>query len=406
MKNRILIIDGNFFAHRCIGILNQGQNINHLSSKEENELFKTGLKIQLYHLWKTFEKYCDNFILVADSLSWRKNIKPFEPYYSLPGEVLGYKEQREEVKKESAINYENFYYNYGEFVKELISYDLSLSVNGLEGDDLIRLIRDKLVNHDKIIFANDGDLEQLIFKNTIMYRNVRSKSSPDGEILISKSYFDLYLSEEDYRTKLLQNPEKIEKRNLIYINLFDNKPVQRKLGYGLKISQPFKTILTKTICGDKSDNILPIIKWKAKTGTRLFSVKDTHIEETLTNQFKKFDEDTSFQILKMSGNEELRNDLLEFIKDLLVVCNQPCRDDFARRVMNHYLHNLKLVFINPEFFPKESMTEFNGLCPKILDLLQTKELSSKELVKILGFESEDKVQYEDKISTLFKSSIQ
>jgi hypothetical protein len=405
MKDRILIIDGNFLAHRCIGILNQGENVNHLKTHEERLAFKTALRMQLYYLWKSFSKYCDNFVIVSDSNSWRKDIQPFEPYYALPGAVLGYKAQRAETHDKSEIDYDTFYYLWKEFVEEMESFYFVISVERLEGDDLIKLISDKLPNKDKVIFANDGDLEQLISKNVVMYRNVRSKICPDGEIIVSNIFYKQYLSAEDNRTKLLQNSGNQDRKNLMYVNLFDDKPIPRQLHSGIKISQPFITILTKSICGDQSDNILPIIKWKAKTGTRMFSVKDKHIEETLQNQFKKLTEQSAFELLKLSGNEETHLELLEFIKDLLVVCKQPFKDDFAKKVMNHYLHNLRLVFINPDFFPKDSLEQFDMRYHERSSVIENEIMNLEKLAKTLGFESEDNIQFEDKVSTLFKKSI-
>lgn len=106
------------------------------------------------------------FVICADSFSWRKKIFPF------------YKGRRAKIKEESKIDYVQFMEKYNEFLEEIDKYFpyKVLKVNGAEADDLIAIISETFkTDFDRVIIAsNDKDFRQLIRDNIHLW-NLRDE---------------------------------------------------------------------------------------------------------------------------------------------------------------------------------------------------------------------------------------
>ena len=405
---RFLIIDGNYFANRCLGILNQKPNSNHLIHENEKRIFSEALKVQLIKLWEVFQPYFDNFIFVSDGNSWRKQLQ-FKPYYISTeaierGEtIITYKGQRQKYKDDSEIDYDVFYELYHNFIETMSGQCNNVfNIKSLEGDDLIALIVEKFKKQPEqlCIFATDKDLIQLISDNTFIFRNIKSKEHPDGSfVLHALLYLQEFKNNENPLTMLLPSYRNNFK-DLMNVNIMDAySSVYRQLNKGIELGNKFQLILTKIVCGDKSDNIFPLLRWKSKTGNINYSCTEKHLNEAIQMccGVKTVDESAYLSILRSeTDNPELFN---KFLHRLFEVTKQSVNLD---DIIEHYKHNKRIVLLRSDYFPQEYVEEFNNLFENKKSVFNT-TMNTNDLKSILGFN--ETVQINDKIFEMFKNSI-
>lgn len=360
-QKRILIIDGNYFCQRVLGQVNMGDSVNNLETAEEQKNFKIALNNSLVNLWMTFnnERYqlIDNIIFVTDFGSWRKDVEPFRPYY-IPEDSnipIGYKEQRKTKKEESPINYDNFYTLITEFVESIKDLVIVFKINKLEGDDNIMLLANKFANDPSIfaiIFGNDGDLNQVIKDNVIIFRNIKSKNAPNGEFAINlKTY------ERLFENSLLSNNLETEYyRTLFSIQIGctnGTSVIKRDLHNGIILATPFRTALVKSISGDKKDNIFSLISWNSTTGTRRYSITENHISKALKKHGYSLTEDTCQRILLS------KNNLINLLLSLKEVTKQP--NVSSDSIIAHLFHNLRINMLSVNNVPEVYRKEFDKI---------------------------------------------
>lgn len=380
---KILIIDGNYFSHRVLGQLNSGDNKNNLETEQEIRQFVDSLHLSLYNIYRMFNNeshtLIDQIIFVSDSGSWRKDIEPYKPYYleNDTETVIGYKEQRVAKKDESPINYDNFYQLYSDFVDEIDKTRAIcvIKINKLEGDDLIALISNKFDNLGKdafgIIFANDGDLDQVVRKNVCIFRNIRSKVAPNGEIVMSLDlYKEIY---EKSTVDVLLNSNTLNNsffKTLTQLTINPDFKVDRKIGAGISISTPFRTVLVKSLAGDKKDNIFSTISWLSKTGTRRYSVTEKIIEKALAKHNYHLIEEVCKKILTNQEN------LHQLILSVIETTNQDVSPEI---VAEHFKHNLKLNLLSRKVIPENLVAEFDKKWEESTNLIFQTEIDVEKL---------------------------
>ena len=405
---KILIIDGNYFANRCLGILNQGSLQNHLVHENERRIFSEALKVQLIKLWEAFEPYFDNFVFVSDGRSWRKKLT-YKPYYISQTDVdsgetiITYKGQRQKHKESSDIDYEAFYDLYGKFITDLSEKsDNVFNTEFLEGDDIIALLTEKFKNQNNIqlcIFATDKDLYQLVSDNVFIFRCIRSKEHPDGSFVFHPAlYLQEFRDDENPMTMLLPN-HRSNVKSLMNINIFDQgNPSYRVLNKGIELAGKLQIILTKIVCGDKSDNILPLLRWKSKTGNINYSCTEKHLKEAIIKcGISNVDEAAYLKILKSETEDGMF--FMQFLSKLLIVTKQDVNP--VNDLINHYKHNKRLVLLRSDYLPQEEVEVFNDIFDN-QKLIFEHKTSISELKNILGL---DNVQMNDAVSEMFKKSL-
>jgi len=357
MKKRILTIDGNYFAMRALGTLNIGDKTNYLESKMEKESFNAMLNSALISLYQAFEPFVDNIVFCTDNYSWRKDIEPHKPYWVTDDRPIKYKENRKDKKESSPINYDNFYDLYREFIATIKTKMIVFDVKGLEGDDLLMLIANKLTDNtdiEIITFCTDGDLMQIVKNNSLLMRNIRSIDAPFGEFVINhKKYCDIF--EQDAKSQLLGNGlssmDASFYRSLFSMSLFGNSKVERTLHKGINIATPFKVALLKSIFGDKKDNLFSILGWKSQTGNLEYKITEKHIIKALDRHRYKLTEQVCQQILV---DKELLTNLIITLKD---ICKQP--DVPLKQIGIHLKHNLLMNVLNRNNIPVKYVEEFD-----------------------------------------------
>jgi hypothetical protein len=394
IKQRILQVDGNYFAMRMLGGLNMGDRINNLETNEEKKSFTASLNSSLILLWDTFSPFVDNIVFTTDNHSWRKDITPHKPYYIEEGTLIGYKEQRKAKKEESSINYNNFYSLYRDFIESLKTKMIVFDIYGLEGDDILMLISNKLKDNreiELITFCTDGDLMQIVKHNSMLFRNIKSKDSPFGEFVLSYvKYCELY--EQDAKTQLLggNGIDASFYRRMFKLSVNGNSSIDRTLHRGINIATPFKVALVKSICGDKKDNLFSILGWKSSTGNLNYKITDKHIEKALEKHKYKLSENVCQQILL---DKNLLVNLMISLKD---VCKQPDAD--LKDMGAHLKHNLRMNILAVSNIPEKYLIEFNDVWNALGAELTTGKFDSKLLKSSV-------VTQKDSTSSLLENSI-
>lgn len=395
MKRKLLIIDGNYFSMRVLGQVNMGDSINNLETEAEKRNFKAALNNSLVNLYSTFNNgqtnLIDNIIFVTDCGSWRKDIEPFRPYYveEDSSTLIGYKAQRKAKKDESPINYDNFYALYSEFIESIKEQVIVFNINKLEGDDNIMLISDKLKNMSDtlgIVFATDGDLDQVVRDNCIIMRNIRSKDAPNGEFVITlKMFGDLF--EQTLEQKMLGssfNNKYFQDLFGIQIGCIDgNNKVKRELNRGISLSTPFRTALVKSVAGDKKDNIFSLISWEASTGTRSYSITEKYIEKALSAHGYALTESNCQKVL--TSKENLTNLLLSLREVTKQKTNAPLEGLIA-----HLKHNLKVNMLTRNNVPEQYVAEFDTCWNANLERITSETLDFKNLAKLASLNTSNK----------------
>jgi hypothetical protein len=256
-------------------------------------------------------------------------------------------------------------------------------VKGLEGDDILMLISNKLTDNQNIeiiTFCTDSDLMQIVKNNSLLMRNIRSKEAPFGEFVITyNKYCEIF--EQDAKAQLLGNSlDSSFYRNLFGMTLYGNSKVDRSLNKGISIATPFKVALLKSICGDKKDNLFSVLGWKSTTGNTDYKITEKHIIKALDRHRYLLTEQICQQILV---DKELLTNLIITLKD---ICNQP--NVPLKEIGKHLFHNLKMNVLNRGNIPEKYVIEFDAMWNSFeKEILETKFNSA--LLKTLDVNIKD-----------------
>lgn len=387
-----LVIDCAYFSNRT---LHGERNTNPELTMKTNYHYMQFEYLMIRNLLSTFRSFkhdknmvIDNVILTFDSKSWRNNITPFKPYYVEENEVLGYKENRVELKAKSDVDYFGFKTAQNDFARMIKGFIPTLQVDGLEADDLIFLVTEELKKDPKneiIILATDGDMEQLVDDNVHFFKDVRSKTAKNGELYLTEKNFNILFGNTFHATKTtasqffenLKNDfdiaEQESKRNLLrQINSVQTtgeyyRLISRQPSVETKIETKHKTMFLKNVAGDKKDNIFGLLRWKATTGTRNYSVTEKHILKTLDMCLFTDKPDTFYkELLNLNSPDDVKSnkELAQFLNALVLNTKQ---NGLAKNLATHLMHNIKLNMLDKRFIPQINQEWFKDEFNEILD---------------------------------------
>lgn len=402
MEKRILLIDGNYFAHRAIHGLRISQPDFNLTTIQQMNNFESLLNDSFINLFKSFNngyhELLENIIFVFDNKSWRKSIEPIKPYYISDDTKLGYKDNRKEQKEESEIDYDNFNLTIENFRNKIKSQVPVIHFDGGEGDDALLLLTNKFSeqNIETIIFATDGDLKFLVNKNTILLRNSKSKELPDGEFIISTYLHSKLFAEKSILEKFTQTNLDTQFYDLLFsIDVTNGGVVKsnkiRKIGNGISLTDKYKNLLVKVICGDAKDNIFPLYRWRNPKDTMNMKVTETMLKKAFEMSLYDFDEKT---VKEAFSDGKL---MAQILINLKTVTKQTNVD--LKSIVSHYQHNLRMNKLHIECLPEYVIENFNTCYNDVLPLINNK-LELETLLKM-----NLKVHQNDNAKELIISSI-
>lgn len=386
-NNRILLIDGDWFANRTIfGLQIKQPNFNLDTGREQDE-FLAALRNGLLGVYRTFnnENYSvvDNLVFVADKHSWRKDVEPYRPYYLIGDEdtPIGYKANREALREKSNINWENYRLVYDDFVSEISEFINVVKVRGYEGDDSLLMTTKKLREEglESLILCTDGDITQLVNDKTFVFRNIRSKECPNGEFAISPNLFKKVFGIDEISTLMGVSTDIPEYLKIFSLILSSEEKCVRAYGSGIEFAAPSKIALVKSITGDKKDNIFPILRWKSKTGDKNMKVTENHLEKALNDIGLKLVNTDCHVVL---ADKDLQMKLINRL--LIVTKHAPIGESTLKSIYNHLQHNFRMIILSPKLLPEDSTKEFEVCFQAISEDLYNNKYSNEDMLKGFG----------------------
>jgi hypothetical protein len=424
MKN-ILVIDGNYFGHRVIHGIRISEPECSLKTFAEQQNFAAGLNDSLLNTFASFNNEYHSLlwgiVFVFDNKSWRKDIPGHRPYYidELSTEKIGYKDNREELKEASDIDWDAFETCMNAFRDRISGTIACFNPLGNEGDDCLLLLRDLLTEDGTMMwmFATDGDLAQLVNEKCILFKNVKSKLSPEGEYYISPTTWNkVFVPNKDMLSVMKGgNFEKEEFSNFFRVQLNGGRSrgnLQRLPGVSVKVAEPLLTGLLKVICGDKKDNVFPIIRWIK--GSKNFKVTEKMVEAVWKE--RNVGELNEQSAIKFFTDKEVA---IGTFAGLIQKC-QPQTTHLldGKTILAHYKHNLKVIMLRKEYLPVEVVDQFKiewldkkdramgritmedllrmGLSTEIVDSATELHIGSVPMNPIVGGQTQSDISNENK----------
>lgn len=380
MKRRILGIDGMYFANRVLGGMTSQNETLTLETEQEQKNFVSNLHNSLWSIIRSFnnetQTLINNVIMFCDYGSWRKQLPVFTPdYYKDVDEskipVLGYKENRVKKKEESPVNYEIFYKLVSDFMEEINNQIPVIKIPGFEGDDCICIMSHMIKNSqntEMIIFCTDGDLEQCVNDNVMLFRNIRSKDCPNGEIVISQNkYHYLFVdSNNDPMTKLLgDNTERNYYKMLFSTQLNSEYKVERKPDKDIRYACPASLALKKIVCGDAKDNVFPLLRKIGESRNR--SISEKELIKSIEPYSAKVNDKICAEII---NDKNLRTDVFVTMKSVF----KFAPDYPIESIEEHFQHNKELILLLPSVIGKERVQTFVNFFKENVENKLTKQI--------------------------------
>lgn len=324
-----LIVDGNWLLMSRWSVMKDKFQDDDELCRELQLMMVKSINVVL----RTFPSI-DNIIFVSDGGSWRNDL-PI-PEFMLE-EYKGTREQ------DPTVNWRMIFDYYEEFIR-LLSEDgiTACQVPGVEGDDWCWYWSNKLNSEGTncIIWSMDKDLTQLVHtdKNTGIFTICWNKSVTT-------------LEEGNY------NENNIDDLDFFFGDLTkenNDKYLHEIISKSNKIVQinPKSVVIDKIIRGDKSDNILPIILRKSKTGAseKLFRVSSKDLNNDLDIHNKT---QVSEYIDNIINSNNYKNRIVKKVGDTLV---EKTKDE----ILEHFNYNVKLVTLEKESYPQQVLDAMNS----------------------------------------------
>lgn len=403
---KYLTIDGDFFAHRYLHAPSEtGEEI---TLNDEVEMYN--FKIDLYNsIITTYQSLAnetlrkdliDDVIVVFDNDSWRKQLPLYRPYYIDEFDItpLGYKENRKLDKEKSNINYKNLNICMRD-VENMLKEQKVKVINGegAEGDDNLMMIVEEL--HEKnliLIYCSDGDLKYLVRGNTLLYRQIRSKVSMDGEFVISTKLYDTLYGKRDMLSLFTQSSSNTASLRDYFDKMFEIKfgtggkeKVVRNVDVSILPTTKYINLFLKSVCGDAKDNIFPTLRWLNGTGSQFNKVTEAMIIKALKLSHPELDynEKTVENLFFTGDAETIDVNLVKLYTSLLKVTKQDTKTT-VKSAVDHYKRNLTLNQLEVSNLPTYVVENFKKNFDEVMSFPTFKSLNLRTKSKIDKFKQQ------------------
>lgn len=290
----ILLIDGNFFAHRVRSALG-------LTFKHDIQADTTSLNYECTNiLCGELRKLPDvtRVIIAKDYSSWRRDINVLRPKGY---DDQTYKQNRDDVEKDyDSTEFYNAYTNWVNSLQEKLNIPI-VSHYKAEADDIVHILSKGISKKGVkvLLWTSDGDYVQNVDENISLLKFPKrqlimheSKNTPVSIFNLNEN-----LDEQGLKSSFLE-------ADLIYVN-------------------PNVSLFEKVVHGDKKDNVSPIMFWKSSTGNNM-KPSTSYITKALNDvgvEFGKITEDF------MYNGENVK----EFLFHLLYRTKQMKGVDFSTK---------------------------------------------------------------------------
>lgn len=325
MNKCTLLVDGNWllmsrFSMNKEGFLKENSEFTKQMAKGECvQLMKKSIGLVLTR----FENIIDNIILVCDGQSWRKFV---EKPKALDAEYKGTR------VKEEDLDWDSIYSCLKTLEEDMtkMGYTVAHTYHA-EGDDEIWFWKTWL-NKEKcncIIWTSDNDLKQLVSYDDGVFTtwyNDRYGLFASSESSVEDDLDFFMLDDPKQRVNaILENMQNLSETPLKYIN-------------------PEEVIMSKIICGDKSDNIKAVVR--IQSGARTYSVT-----EKMWNEVKE-----KFEIHTL---EDFFADEDAILKELYNLKKFRGTSMTLDDVKEQFEYNTKLVWLDDSTIPEDVKEEMS-----------------------------------------------
>jgi len=330
-----LIFDLNNIIHRSLFIVS-GYGKNSFTFDTQAEIDQLIRKIATDTAFIIRLINPSRVIFAQDDSSWRKTIKI--------DENEGYKANRFKSKK---INWNNVYEAVDEFTEIMENNGMLVTkISTAEADDIISLWSRELSlkqNQHVIIVSGDEDLRQLV--DYVPMKNIYvTVFNPfmQGKNAFRKLYVHKFF--EDW-INTMDNVDFMNMKATINIDKEDFRKIITAKKTKMEIIDGRMIGLRKIFCGDDGDNIPAFYSW----------LNDKNVEIRITDsKFKKIYE----KIIEHSDELITHCDIIKRADKVLKAINSVTKQNFSLNIQDRILRQIKLVVLDPEFFPKEIIEKF------------------------------------------------
>ncbi|CAG7579960.1 MAG: RNaseH ribonuclease [uncultured marine phage] len=317
-----LIIDGNYILNKNVFTLHK---YNVLFGELHESLNKSLANFKSVH-------YFDNIFFVSDSgTSWRKNL------------YQDYKGQR---KKSDDIDWEFVYTAYKEFKSDLPSNVTLLEETFIEGDDWIAqiILESNKRGYANLVISNDHDIKQLIkYSTNPLYINFMSNEMFNREKVFLPNNYEIFMQQLHEQSKDVDLFElSTDNETLAFFKRF----IERR---EVHIVDDKKSLITKIISGDKSDNIKSVYQKATSTG-KMRGIGDSGADKI----YKMYQEE--FGELDVN-DDELFDNIADLIREV-----KKAKFDEINGIKNNLSDNRQLIslFDIPDHIKDQMDSELSG----------------------------------------------
>lgn len=331
MNKCTLLIDGNWLVMSRQSRVAEGfaaDNPEEVKNATKSELIDLMARSISFSLAR-FEGIVDNVVLVADGKSWRKSVEKPE---ALEHEYKGTR------KRAETTDWDKIFESLHDMEDKFRSIGITVShTKNAEGDDAIWYWSQHLnrLGTNCIIWSSDNDLKQLVRYDgtawTVWFNDRTGLFAPLS--MTADDEIDFFMECQD-TSMLLEDLRRKAETQMTYI-------------------EPESITMEKIICGDKSDNIKSVVRYK-KSG------KEYRITESVWSEVRR-----DLKIESLSDFFEKRNRILSELLEKyrpkgVTMTETDCVEQFE--------YNKKLVWLNSECIPAEVVSEMDSVEYKMFDV--------------------------------------
>lgn len=345
-----LIFDLNNIAHRSMFVVGgYGSKQFTFDSQSEIDQLMRKMAMDISFIVRLINP--SRIIFAQDDTSWRKKIKI--------DENEGYKGNRVKAKH---INWDNVYNSLREFTEIMEVNGMILTkIPTAEADDIMALWAKEIAQRQHqhvIIVSGDEDIRQLagaywsgdkqsfitVFNPFMQGKNASRKLYVSGN-------FELWLNSAE-NVDFMRPSFNVDKED--FRKIITAERTKMEVVNGGMIA------LRKMFCGDDGDNIPSIYTW----------LNDKGVEVRLTNsKFEKIYEMLEASTKFNSSKPQIdHNDIIERHEDVLDAIKKVIKQTPPFNIQDRLVRQVKLVVLDPDFFPAEIVEKFNEVKQRDLDL--------------------------------------
>lgn len=329
-----LLFDGNNLFHKSLYVYTKVGKGPMLGSEQDKAMF---LRKNATDLAFTIRKFSslNRVIVTFDHSSWRKKVEIEEND--------GYKANR--VKDGSTVDWSEFNNVMDDFTRILREKNIIVTiVHGAEGDDLMYLWAEKILNEgqDVFIISGDRDMSQCVKEKNGHFIVLFDNKSTNRKVFMSKATFDISQDKnvELSAENILFAMSEFGSSKDDLLNIMDESEVN--------VIDPERILYDKIMTGDGGDNVPAVHTWeklqgKKKVMARITPKRAERVLEILESKHSKVD------VYK------LYNYASDISKALDITLGQ---DVTVEKLDKKIRRNMKLMWLDASVMPTKLIEDF------------------------------------------------